>query len=132
MTYDYLLNMKVKYHLKLILLTFVFIIVSGFVLTYKVYDIYEIVGISTGDTVVINVPLDYSDTIKNGEYLKINDRKYDYEILDIGGLEYDLELGLNFQSYSLKIEESFKKNEVLKIKIYYDYEKIIKKIKKIL
>jgi len=132
MSYDEVLNIHVKYPFKLLIVgaLLTFLIIIG--VQFSIYDVYTIVGVSTGDAILLNVPLEYSDTLNHGEYLKIGDNTYSFLILSIGELEFDWDQQVNYQTYSIKVDAKFLKNEVIKMTVYYDKEKIIEKIKKIL
>ncbi len=132
MSYDEVLNIHVKYPFKLLIVgaLLTFLIIIG--VQFSIYDVYTIVGVSTGDAILLNVPLEYSDTLNHGEYLKIGDNTYSFLILSIGELEFDWDQQVNYQTYSIKVDAKFLENEVIKMTVYYDKEKIIEKIKKIL
>ena len=125
MSYDEVLNIHVKYPFKLLIVgaLLTFLIIIG--VQFSIYDVYTIVGVSTGDAILLNVPLEYSDTLNHGEYLKIGDNTYSFLILSIGELEFDWDQQVNYQTYSIKVDAKFLKNEVIKMTVYYDKEKII-------
>lgn len=130
MDYDTLLNQKIHFSIILRTPLFLLIIFLVWFSNKSYYDTYKIMAISDTNYLYLNVPLDYSDTLNNGDYLKINDKKYLYEIIDISDIE--VVENINYQVFTIKVEEEFKNNEVVNVVIYHNQEKIIKKIKKLL
>ena len=92
----------------------------------KCHDTYKIYGIYNENYIYINVPIDNSDTLANGDYIKINKNKYDYKINYIS--EMKVVENINYQEYIISINECFRQNEVVDITFYYNEEKLIKKI----
>ena len=132
MDYDSLLNIKIKYGLIYVMLAFLLLIWGIIILNKEYYDTYKISGIVEDSIIYLNVPLDYSDTLKKGEYLKIDNIKYDYDILEISGLEVDTVNYINYQTFALKIDAEVLNNEVLTITIYYNKEKNYQKLKRLI
>lgn len=127
--YQSLLYMKfsnaklIKFLLYIIIVS---IIISIFTYDYTRFTTY---GIITENYLVIDISTNNSDKITNSNFLKIDNVKYNYEIIDISEIKND---GVTmYQSFALKIKQTYKPNEILKVTFYYDNESILKKIIKI-
>lgn len=132
MDYETLLNIRIKYGLAYIVISLLFISWTIVILNKEYYDSYQTFGIVDNSIIYINIPLDYSDTLKNGEYLKINNKEYDYQILEISNIEVDSVNYINYQTYAIEIDEELLNNEVLTITFYYNKEKNYQKLKRII
>ena len=114
---------------KHVLLIFLFIIIiTSFVISFntKAYSSYKTYGIYLDNHLYVDIPIDNSDAVKKGIYLKIDDQKYDIEIEEISDLQ--VEGNINYQTYSLKSFTEYKNNQVVEITFYYNKQRMIKKI----
>ena len=130
MNYDELLNIKYKVYNGFLVLIILGIILTVYLFNNEVYDVYNTFGYINNENLILNIPIEYSDTVVNGEYLMINDKKYNYEILNIS--EILQSNNINYQEVTLKFENQFLENMVLNTNIYHTKEKVFKKIKKII
>ena len=130
MNYDELLNIKYKVYNGFLVLIILGIILTVYLFNNEVYDVYNTFGYINNDNLILNIPIEYSDTVVNGEYLMINDKKYNYEILNIS--EILQSNNINYQEVTLKFENQFLENMVLNTNIYHTKEKVFNKIKKII
>lgn len=130
MDYDDLLHIKVRYGFLLLCMVALFIGIGIYVLNLKVRDVLPLKGIYNDGLIYVEVPIDYSDTIKNGEYVKIDNEEYIYEIKAIGAMEVDASTFLNYQVFSISLDEEFLNNEVIDITFCFNEEKIFEKLKK--
>ncbi len=130
MNYDELLNIKYKVYNGFLVLIILGIILTVYLFNNEVYDVYNTFGYINNDNLILNIPIEYSDTVVNGEYLMINDKKYNYEILNIS--EILQSNNINYQEVTLKFENQFLENMVLNTNIYHTKEKVFTKIKKII
>ena len=130
MDYDELLNIKYKVYNGFLVLIILGIILTVYLFNNEVYDVYNTFGYINNDNLILNIPIEYSDTVVNGEYLMINDKKYNYEILNIS--EILQSNNINYQEVTLKFENQFLENMVLNTNIYHTKEKVFTKIKKII
>lgn len=130
MNYDELLNIKYKVYNGFLVLIILGIILTIYLFNNEVYDVYNTFGYINNDNLILNIPIEYSDTVVNGEYLMINDKKYNYEILNIS--EILQSNNINYQEVTLKFENQFLENMVLNTNIYHTKEKVFTKIKKII
>ena len=130
MSYDELINIKYHVYQVFIILVGIALIVSLYALKIEVYDVYNTFGYINNDNLILNIPIEYSDTVVNGEYLMINDKKYNCEILNIS--EILQSNNINYQEVTLKFENQFLENMVLNTNIYHTKEKVFTKIKKII
>ena len=130
MNYDELLNIKYKVYNGFLVLIILGIILTVYLFNNEVYDVYNTFGYINNNNLILNIPIEYSDTVVNGEYLMINDKKYNYEILNIS--EILQSNNINYQEVTLKFENQFLENMVLNTNIYHTKEKVFTKIKKII
>ena len=131
MNYEKLLNIPYKtYHI-------FFIIVTGIVITFliliniEVSDVYNTYGYIKEGSLVLNIPITYSDTILNGDYLKINEKNYAIELVSISNILIEPNNYTNYQEITLRINDSYPENIVVNASIYYSKEKVLTKIKKL-
>lgn len=130
MSYNELIN--IKYHLYhiFIIITAIVIIITIYILNIKIYSAYNTKGFIKNSKLVLNIPIENSEVIINGEYLVIEDKKYNYEIENIS--EILLSNNINYQEIILNLKNDFKENSIIETTIYYDKEKVATKIKKII
>ena len=98
------------------------------------YDVYNTKGYITNNNLILNIPYNYSDTIANGKYLKINNIKYNLKIITVNSPSVDINSNLIYQEIMVKLDENliYNDNTVLNVSIYYNKEKLLDKIKKLL
>lgn len=129
-TYESLINIKVrrgKFIFLSILIVLSMIIVSYFI---KGFDTYNTYGVSDGQDIYIDIPIRYSKAVKNNSYIKIDGKKDNLSVLDISQLQ---QMGqINYQTYHIDVKESFEVNEVVEVTFYYNKQRIIKKIIKLI
>lgn len=130
MSYDELINIKYHLYHVFIIVTIIVLIISIFLLNIKVYNAFNTKGYIKNNKLVINIPIKNSNIIINGKYLKIDNKKYNYEIENIS--EILLSNNINYQEVILNIENDFKENTIIDVTIYYDLEKVATKIKRII
>ena len=130
MSYDELINIKYHLYHVFIIVTIIVLIISIFLLNIKVYNAFNTKGYIKNNKLVINIPTENSNIIINGKYLKIDNKKYNYEIENIS--EILLSNNINYQEVILNIENDFKENTIIDVTIYYDLEKVATKIKRII
>lgn len=127
-TYVSLLNQKPK--MKIILPLVILFLIGGLNLSWiiDVYSTYNVKAISEGKYLLLSIPINNSDILKSGDYLKINNKNYYYNVISISPLQNDGEV--NYQNYEIEIDDTFQLNEIKDITIFYQKERIITKIKK--
>ena len=130
MSYDELINIKYHLYHVFIIITIIVLIISIYILNIKVYNAFNTKGYIKNNKLVLNIPIENSDAIINGKYLKIDNIKYNYEIENIS--EILLSNNINYQEVILNIENDFKENTITDVTIYYDLEKVATKIKRII
>lgn len=92
------------------------------------YDTYYIYGTYQNNSFYLDIPLDNSDAIKNGYYLKTQNKIYEYDIKEVSELKnYN---DINYQTYIITFptQEKYINNEIEKITFYYKKQRIITKI----
>lgn len=128
--YDELINIKYHIYQVFIILVIIAIFMSLYALKIEVYDVYNTKGYIKNSNLIINIPIENSDTIINGEYLMINDEKYNFEVKNISDIL--LSNNINYQEVVLEIDNDLSENSIVDIIIYHNKEKVAKKIKKII
>lgn len=131
MTYLDLLNIRYKVKGKVFLSMIIFLGLLIYIINIKISDVYNTFGYVEENMLNINVPLTYSDTLNKMEFIKINDEKTDLEILNISEILVDKENLINYQVISLD-GSRYKENQLMKVTIYYNKEKVWQKLKKII
>lgn len=130
MSYLDLINIKYKTKLRFILLICGLILLVGWLFNKEITSIYKTLGYVDGDKILLNIPIDYLDILEKMEYVKVNDQKYNLEVLDISEVLLDSELLVNYQVVSFKKCQDWLDNQVLNINIFYQKEKVWKKLEK--
>ena len=130
MSYDELINIKYHVYQVFIILVGIALIVSLYALKIEVYDVYNTKGYIKNSNLVINIPIENSDTIINGDYLVINDEKYNFEVKNISDVL--LSNNVNYQEVVLEIASDIPENSIVDTIIYHDKEKVATKTKKII
>lgn len=130
MSYDELINIKYHVYQVFIILVGIALIVSLYALKIEVYDVYNTKGYIKNSNLVINIPIENSDTIINGEYLVINDEKYNFEVKNISDVL--LSNNVNYQEVVLEIDSDIPENSIVDTMIYHDKEKVAAKIKELI
>ncbi len=116
-------NKKSSLYFFTIILIVMILIITIFI---KSYSVYYIKGIYDDHYIKFNLLKNNSDTIRKCKYVVINDIKYKFEIINYE--DYLIE-NINYQEITIKINYEFEENEVIEMNFYYDYERIIMKIK---
>lgn len=134
MSYEELLRIDCKIYKKTLIVVFGIIIIFLLLLNMNFYDVYNTKGYITNNNLILNIPYNYSDTIANGKYLKINNIKYNLKIITVNSPNVDINSNLVYQEIMVKLDENliYNDNTVLNVSIYYNKEKLLDKIKKLL
>ena len=132
MDYFSVLNLKPKYKGKYILITLVLIGLFIYILNLNIYDTLKLKGIVNNNLILINLPLQYSDTLIDGKFIKINDQRYSYQIKSISPLKIDESTLIKYQTIEIKVPRKNYQNEIIDFTIYTQKERIINKLKKCL
>ena len=129
-TYNSLYQIPYTKNLYLISLIIIFMVSFIILCTGKVYSSYKTYGIYLDNHFYVDVPTFNSDAVKKGEYVKIEDKKYAIEIDEISDLQNMN--NINYQTYSLKAYKEYQNKEVVEITFYYNKQRIIQKIIKLI
>lgn len=128
MEYEELLNIPYKRWYILLFIVTIMLILSVALLFVPIYDVYNTYGYFQDGNLVLNIPTSYSDTILNGQYYKIGDDKYEIEILYIGDMMVDSSYMFNYQEIILTSSLDYPQNLVVEVSIYYNKERLLKKV----
>lgn len=126
LNYEDILNIEASDKLAFSIISFLFLSLILIMFFYESYSVIDYDGMYDGKNVIITLKYDVTNIIKSGEYIVIDEKEYDYSIKSYGDIflvadEY-------FQSIYLDIDADLKKNEVIKITVFYNKNKMIKKI----
>lgn len=132
MNTEELLNIPYKTFKLIFVITFLLIMVLISILNIKVYDVYNTYAYYENSNIVLNIPITYSDTIINTEYFKITDKKYDFHVMAVSDVLLDSKTMVNYQEVIVSVSDVYPEKAVVKVSIYYNKEKVWKKIKKLL
>lgn len=132
MNYEKLLNIPYKSFRVFLIIIAISIIVFISVLNIKVYDVYNTYAIYQNSHLILNIPINYSDTITNAEYFKIDDEKYEFEVLSVSEILVDTNAMINYQEVIISYDKVMPENTIVNVSIYYDQEKVLEKIKNLI
>ena len=132
MNYLDLINIKYSFKIELFILVIAFIIIIGYVLNIDIYECYQTYGYIEDELIKVKISIEDPDVLTNLKYIKIGSDNYDAEINEISEVLIDKDNFINYQMVELKIDERLNNNEVFKIGIFYNEEKVYKKLKKAL
>lgn len=132
MNYESLLRIPYKSHKILIILIILIIIIFFIVGNIFTYDVYNTYAISKNSNLTLNIPVIYSDTILNGEYLVIDEKKYAIEVLYISDILIDSDTLVNYQEVIVHLTDTYPENLVIDTHIYYNKEKVFTKLWKLI
>ena len=132
MDYENLLNIPYKSFRVFLIIIAISIIVFISVLNIKVYDVYNTYAIYQNSHLILNIPINYSDTITNAEYFKIDDEKYEFEVLSVSEILVDTNAMINYQEVIISYDKVMPENTIVNVSIYYDQEKVLEKIKNLI
>lgn len=132
MNYLDLINIKYSCKKGLFVLTTVFIIVLVYVLNLNMYESFNTYGYVQDELLNIKISIQTPDMLTNLKYIKIGSNNYKVEIKEISDMLLDEENFINYQIVKMKIDERLNNNQVFEIGIFYNEEKVYKKILKML
>lgn len=132
MNYLDLINIKYSCKKGLFVLTTVFIIVLVYVLNLNMYESFNTYGYVQDELLNIKISIQTPDMLTNLKYIKIGSNNYKVEIKEISDMLLDEENFINYQIVKMKIDERLNNNQVFEICIFYNEEKVYKKILKML
>ena len=134
---NYLLLLSPRYQINIVILFIAFIIIFISLFYFKAYDIYNFKGYYTCDdkcSIKITSDILKINKLSDIDYLKVNNKKIDFNNVSIGDIEIDENNKSNYQivSYEVNQLDNEKINTFQDVKIYSNYEDIFTKIKKII
>ena len=132
MNYEELLSIPYKTCKVFLIIVFLVLIIFGVIINFKVCDVYNTYAYYKEGNLVLNIPLQYSDTLLNAQYFKVEEEKYDMNILYVSDILIDSTTKSNYQEVILDFPSSLTENMVVNINIYYDQEKVLKKLLELL
>lgn len=132
MSYLDLLNIKYKFKKILILTIIIFIGMCIYILNLEIYDTNITYGYKEKGFIVAKISIDNPDIINSIAYIKVGDKKYKVLVNSVGEISLDKENLINYQDVYLKVDNELRENQVFKLTIMYNKEKVYEKLKKML
>ena len=132
MNYLDLINIKYSCRKGLFVLIVIFMTLLVYVLNLNMYESFNTYGYVQDELLNIKISIEIPDMLTNLKYVKIGSNNYKVEIKEISDMLLDEENLINYQMVKLKIDERLNDNQVFKIGIFYNEEKVYKKILKML
>ena len=132
MSYLDLLNIKYKVKWGLIFIIIVIVSTIIYVLNLELYDTKETYGYIENGLLITRLDVNFPDTINTIKYVVIGSKRYKTTLDKVGTFSVDKDTLTNYQEISLKLNSILRENQVFKIIILYNKEKVIKKVKKLL
>ena len=132
MSYLDLLNIKYKFKKILILTIIIFIGICIYILNLEIYDTNITYGYKENGLIVAKISIDTPDILNSIDYIKIGDKKYKTLVNSVGEISLDKENLINYQDVYLKVDNELRENQVFKLTIMYNKEKVYEKLKKML
>ena len=132
MNYLDLINIKYSFKKGLFILVLTLFLLIIYILNLSMYESISTYGYFEEDKIVTKLSIDNPDIINTLKYIKIGSKDYKAEIVDISDVMLDNESFVNYQIVKLKINDRFNNNEAFKFDIFYNEEKVYKKLKKII
>ena len=131
MNYRDLLNIKysIKYYFLLLILLFILLFI--FISNKKIMDVYQTIGYVKDNNILINIPI--SNTMLSSlDNVTIEDNKYYKNDLVVSDILLDEINLINYQEIEIGLNNDIDDNLVVPVTIYYNEEKVLTKIKKLL
>lgn len=132
MSYLDLLNIKYKFRLFIIFIAIFLISLLIYILNLKMYDEIETYGYVLDKQIITRLNIDTPGMINNIRYVVIGSKRYKTTIDKVGEFSIDKDNLVNYQDVYLQVESNLKENQVFKMKVLYDEEKVWEKLKKII
>lgn len=132
MSYLDLLNIKYKFRLFIIFIAIFLISLLIYILNLKMYDEIETYGYVLDKQIITRLNIDTPDMINNIRYVVIGSKRYKSTIDKVGEFSIDKDNLVNYQDVYLQVESNLKENQVFKMKVLYNEEKVWEKLKKII
>ena len=126
--YQRLLNMSYRNYFGFFIVIVLISILSIYIGSKSLYDRLDLVAVSDGNNLVVAFPIVYSDILNEDTMLSINQKNYDYQILQISDLMYDDIRQINYQNYIFQISKKYPLNKIVNVTFYYNKEKIFRKV----
>ena len=126
--YQRLLNMSYRNYFGFFIVIILISILSIYIGSKSLYDRLDLIAVSDGNNLVVAFPIVYSDILNQDTILSINQKNYDYQILQISDLMYDDVRQINYQNYIFQISEKYPLNKIVNVTFYYNKEKIFRKV----
>lgn len=132
MTYLDLINIKYNKNIFLIIISFIILSLIIYTLNLSMFDTYETFAYYSKNSLVLKINIENPDTINYLEFIKIGRKLHTATLMDASDVEFDKDNLISYQTLYFKIDGVYEENQVFKITILYNKEKVYKKLKKII
>lgn len=118
-----------KHNIVLLIYILLMIFLIIFSSTIKCYSKLKVKATFLDDKIIIPIMLDNTEVIEKSVFLKIDDKKYNFKIMEYSEIYNDGDVNIQDIIISSNISEKLE-NQVFELTFYYDKELLIKKIVK--
>ncbi len=132
MNYLDLINIKYSFKKHIFIFFILVFILIIYVLNLNMCENYSTYAYIENGFIVTKIGIENPDIINNMQYLKIGSNKYQANIYEVSEPALDNDNFINYSIVKLKLSDRLYNNEVFKLDIFYNQEKVYKKLKKIL
>lgn len=134
---DYLLSLKPSYKIVPLFVLLLLIISILTISCFKTYDVFNTKGYLKCEekcNIVLGINIEDVNRVLQANYIKINNEKINYQNIKIGDIQIDEINKINIQNVIIEVDQIDNSylNTFQDVKVYSNYESILKKIKKII
>ena len=130
MNYRDLLNIKYSIKNYLVLMVLLLIIIFIIIGNNKITDVYKTLGYTNEKNIIINIPIN-NTMLSTLDKISIEDNYYYLDDLIISDILLDENNSINYQEIVINSKYDIKSNLLVPVTIYYNEEKVLEKIKKL-
>lgn len=128
--YNYLQKMPFKKNIFILLVLIITLFMLIIAFKKEAYDTFHTYAIFNDNTLEVNIPIENSDAVEES-FFKISNQEFSTKVLEIG--DFNEVNKINYQTYFLEfINDKYQNKKILEMTFYYNKQRIIKKIMKII
>lgn len=104
------------------------VIFMYYLFTVDIYTIFITKGYYKDNMLYMSVEYNDTSKVNDAVVMSINNDKVKFKINNIGEIKLDEHNLVNYQDYIIDLDKQYKNNELLDIKMYYNKERVYKKL----
>ena len=104
------------------------VIFMCYLFTVDIYTIFITKGYYKDNMLYMSVEYNDTSKVNDAVVMSINNDKVKFKINNIGEIKLDEHNLVNYQDYIIDLDKQYKNNELLDIKMYYNKERVYKKL----